>query len=258
MICSVIVVVALVSWAASQSTQESTGTIRGTVTDAMGAVVPNAIVTLTPRSDASLTTGRHQTATSDSEGKFQINTIPPGSYDLSAEAMGMGFRTKSLIVKHSEVSVVNVTLTYEASCPLPTGAKPIAVSASDRAEIVNLIFGELITKNSGFLDRGKDQRSVIVSTRNIDPTLIQPIQNERLIFLTPQQIERRANTKGDFPYIAVDKWSVGNDCVVITVVNRWAQSKKSRVLYMSGGGAVYKFTKEGGKWTGKSVGGWVV
>lgn len=61
--------------------QAAAADLTGTVTDPNGAVVAGA--TVTARNPA---TGLSRTATSDSEGNFRIIGLPPGDYEVSAEA----------------------------------------------------------------------------------------------------------------------------------------------------------------------------
>ena len=66
--------------------QASTATVRGTVQDATGAVVPGATVTLTNTGTRSV-----QTGVTDSRGQFLFAGLFPGTYDLKVE-LG-GFKT---------------------------------------------------------------------------------------------------------------------------------------------------------------------
>jgi hypothetical protein len=63
------------------SAQATTGTITGRVVDAQGAVVPGAKVTVTSRA-----TGAERTAIANSDGEYSVPNIPPGRYNVSAEA----------------------------------------------------------------------------------------------------------------------------------------------------------------------------
>ncbi|MCC6860712.1 MAG: TonB-dependent receptor [Bryobacterales bacterium] len=63
--------------------QETTGTIRGDVTDPSGAVVPGATVEI---SGPALM--RNQTVTTDSAGNFTFSTLPPGTYEVTVNARG--------------------------------------------------------------------------------------------------------------------------------------------------------------------------
>ncbi|HEY7354018.1 MAG TPA: TonB-dependent receptor [Terriglobales bacterium] len=65
------------------------GSLRGTVTDPQGAVISGATVTLTDTN-----TGHTLTSTSDANGIYQFNALPPAPYHLSAQASG--FKQKEL------------------------------------------------------------------------------------------------------------------------------------------------------------------
>src|SRR2546426_9992861 len=59
--------------------QAVTGTILGTVTDATGAVIPGATVTLTHTA-----TGRARTVQTDSSGEYTAPSLPTGQYTVVA------------------------------------------------------------------------------------------------------------------------------------------------------------------------------
>jgi hypothetical protein len=62
---------------------QTTGKIYGQVTDPAGASIPGATVTAT-----SLETNLARTVTTDSEGSYSFTLVPPGKYELKAEATG--------------------------------------------------------------------------------------------------------------------------------------------------------------------------
>jgi len=82
------------------------GTVRGTVTDASGAVVAGAKVTVT---DALTNTSR--VTTTNSEGSYQVFGLKPGAYEVAIEAAGM---TKSeihgVVLNGSDVVTTDVVL----------------------------------------------------------------------------------------------------------------------------------------------------
>ena len=63
--------------------QTSTGEFSGTVTDASGAVVANVKITAT-----SAETGAVRQVITDNSGGYVITLLPPGIYNLAAEAPG--------------------------------------------------------------------------------------------------------------------------------------------------------------------------
>ena len=70
---------------ASLSSQHDSGSISGVVLDATGAVVPDALVTMTgPVSD------NQRTTSSTSDGSFMFSSLPPGKYRVSVVSTGLG------------------------------------------------------------------------------------------------------------------------------------------------------------------------
>ena len=57
------------------------GTVRGTVTDSTGGVLPGAEVTVRHE-----TTGESTTGLTDETGNYEFTGLPPGPYTLTAEA----------------------------------------------------------------------------------------------------------------------------------------------------------------------------
>src|SRR5262245_47975784 len=82
---SLLVVVALS--AASLLAQSDRGTLTGLVTDPSGAAVPNVSIIAT-----NLATGVKYASTTTETGNYLISQLPPGGYDVSAEARGFHTR----------------------------------------------------------------------------------------------------------------------------------------------------------------------
>jgi hypothetical protein len=103
--------------------QAVTGTILGTVTDASGAVISGATVTLTHTG-----TGLVRTVATDAAGEYTAPSLPTGRYTVSAELSG--FRTVTVsnidvgvdqrvrIDVHLEIGVVTEAVTITGSSPL--------------------------------------------------------------------------------------------------------------------------------------------
>ena len=66
---------------------QSTATLQGTVTDAKGAVIPNATVTVKNKN-----TSVERTAQTDSNGNYQVAALPVGSYQVEVKVEG--FKTQ--------------------------------------------------------------------------------------------------------------------------------------------------------------------
>src|SRR3954447_20569249 len=78
---------------------QSTSTLRGTVTDQSGAVVPNAKVTA--RNQA---TGIERSTQTDTSGNYQVAALPVGTYDVQVSAPGMSPQNaKGVVLSVSQI-----------------------------------------------------------------------------------------------------------------------------------------------------------
>ncbi len=98
--------------------QASTADLSGTVTDPQDAIVPGATVTV--RSPATNIT---RTVTTNDEGRYQIFALPPGEYELSAEAATF---------KKTVISPVRLTVGQSAEIvvKLEVGGQDVVVNVS--------------------------------------------------------------------------------------------------------------------------------
>ncbi|HEV2383236.1 MAG TPA: carboxypeptidase-like regulatory domain-containing protein [Terriglobia bacterium] len=102
------------------------GTIRGTVTDATGAVVPSATVTVTNEG-----TGISRTVTSQSDGAFDVeNLLAPATYTISIERDG--FRKSVSNSVHLDVNQV-----YVANTALEVGTTATQVTVEANPAQIN-------------------------------------------------------------------------------------------------------------------------
>ena len=98
-------------FAVSASAQFDTGTIAGTITDASGAVVPHAKVTITNNG-----TGQQTMLQSNDAGSFVGSALPFGTYVVSANASGFQEAKSPQIVLNVGATVnVNVALAVAAA-----------------------------------------------------------------------------------------------------------------------------------------------
>jgi hypothetical protein len=86
--------------------QGTTGSITGTVTDATGAAVPGATVTITQTS----TNDIHTSTTSDS-GFYTVPQLPPGNYRVSVEKAGFNrFEQNDITLTINQTAQINPQL----------------------------------------------------------------------------------------------------------------------------------------------------
>ncbi|HZB26337.1 MAG TPA: TonB-dependent receptor, partial [Vicinamibacterales bacterium] len=150
------VAVALVPCLASA--QSFTGTIRGTLKDTSGAVVPHATVTIVNQQ-----TDRQETATTDLEGRYSSVPLPPGEYRV--EAVLQGFRRAA---QRDVVVQVNATVVIDFTLELGELTDQVEVRAD----------ATQIETTSGTVGKVVDNRRILelpLNTRNV----------YSLIFLTP-------------------------------------------------------------------------
>jgi hypothetical protein len=123
---------------------QENATINGTVTDASGAVVANAQLTLTDNA-----TGQVRTETSNSVGAYRFGNLAIGTYTLSATAAGFEKYTKTGIV-------VNVAQTLEEDISFKIGSATQTVSVeaealqtqTETSEVSTLISGQQVEQLS--------------------------------------------------------------------------------------------------------------
>jgi hypothetical protein len=115
---SIVTMFALVMcFSVSAFAQELTGSIEGTITDPNGAVVPGVEVTVTSRArtqggGTDTTAGFRRVVTTDANGFYRIQQVPPGFYTITTAATaGFGTGTVSNIeVVLGRSTPVNITL----------------------------------------------------------------------------------------------------------------------------------------------------
>jgi hypothetical protein len=137
---SVLAVLTILLFGTLSAHAQGFGTLRGTVKDPTGAVLPQSTVTLKS------TWTREQTTQTDSEGAFTISAIPFGEYTLEVESPGFAVLsqpiqmiagsapyvelTLSVVSTVNSVDVTATTAPLEATAPSAASA-PILVSSHD-------------------------------------------------------------------------------------------------------------------------------
>ena len=91
--------------AAANAQSGGAGTLRGTVTDPSGAVIPNAAVHLTNQ-----ISGLDRTATSDGAGQFTIPNVPFNPYRIQVKADGFAALNQNIAVNSSVGTTVTLVM----------------------------------------------------------------------------------------------------------------------------------------------------
>src|SRR5438874_5724399 len=119
--------------------QTSTSSISGVVTDASGALVPGATVTVTNEE-----TGISNRQTTTEAGLYSFNALPVGSYTVTVEYKG--FRTSK---KTKNVLVVNTPLTVDISLEIGETTDVVNVEAqAETLQTSNAVIGNVVSQKA--------------------------------------------------------------------------------------------------------------
>src|SRR5580658_6936978 len=102
----------------------ATATLRGTIYDPQGLVVPAATVTATNPA-----TGLRQTEQTGGDGTYQMQALPPGAYEVAVEAKGF-----SRAVLRDLILTVGQTVAYDFHLSL--GPFSLVVTVTDRPSLI--------------------------------------------------------------------------------------------------------------------------
>src|SRR5580658_1750225 len=157
--------------AALAQTSVSNGSISGTVTDATGAVVPGAKVTMIGP------TGQTVHATTSGAGTYSSGELVPGTYSVRAEAKG--FKTMQMSVDVLVNNTANGSMKLEIgqeSTVIEVQSSEVAVN-TEQAEVQGVLTAQQIenlpVNGRNFLDLAQLEPGVqIQDGENFDPTKV--------------------------------------------------------------------------------------
>jgi hypothetical protein len=119
--------------------QGNAGTVSGTITDATGAAIPNATVTI-----ANPVSGLSRTTTTDAAGHYTFPNLPYNRYHLQANAAGFALATSDAEVRNGNANIIDLKMNIGAA------SQEVTVEADDvlntAAEQSTTIDRDLFTK----------------------------------------------------------------------------------------------------------------
>jgi hypothetical protein len=139
---SALLLLALILMGAASAFAQATGSLNGTVSDANSAVIQGVSVTA-----KNVATGLTRTAQTDNEGRWSIQVLPTGLYNVSYEKEGFGKGlSENIEVEASVPRTVNVTLQVGG-----TQVEVVVVSEQplvqpETATVARQVTGEQLTK----------------------------------------------------------------------------------------------------------------
>jgi len=117
--------------------------VTGQVVDSQGAGVPATTITLT-----GLSTGHTVTTNSNAEGYFQLPPVPPGRYELAAQASGFAqAKVTGMTLEVGESKVINVALepaTVHQAVTVVDTAPELTTDRADRSMVLDHSFVDSI------------------------------------------------------------------------------------------------------------------
>lgn len=237
------------------SSQTTSSSLHGTITDPHEALIPRAKVIAKLRSQVGKIDPRlFETETND-EGQFILRNLPPGVYEVRISFEGSESQTEK-IVSLRKGEAVEIAIQLGRGCDKISEGSGL-INDSDKAQVVKLTLEQILNPKLGLLEKRQRDEGVILSSKNIKPDWIKDVQGITIKLMGEQQIRRKADREGDFLYMSFPEVRVRGACIVVTITNTWAVGKRSRMVYLSGSGYTYEYRKQSGKWVGKFVSAWV-
>ena len=127
---------ALVLFLSPAFAQQATGTVLGTVSDAQGAVLPGARVTVT-----NTATGGVHPAIADKDGNFHVLDLPIGTYIVTAEHPGF-----AKLQTEPQPLQINQNLRFDIKMKIGTSQEVVDVAGTAAGvETVNSTLGQSVT-----------------------------------------------------------------------------------------------------------------
>jgi Carboxypeptidase regulatory-like domain len=145
--------------------QADLGSCSGVVTDATGAVIPNAEITLT-----NLATGAVRTSVTNSKGEYSITQLLPATYTAGFNAPGFSAASHSVVVTVGSSNTVNVKLAVAGgSTQITVAADDFAGVHLEKAEVAAVIEADQIM-SLPTLDRNPYNLVAFSGNLSSDPT----------------------------------------------------------------------------------------
>jgi hypothetical protein len=136
----------------------------------------------------------------------------------------------------------------------------VELPQEDMADLIRLTLERALVAQEvpdyGLLTAGHDE--IVLSTENIDPTLVPEIAGVNLVVLSPDEIQARANEAGDFLYLTFREiTAVSTTEARVSLDNTWMRAEDSEIFYLSGGGFVIEYSKTADGWQGEVTEMWI-
>ena len=152
------------------------------------------------------------------------------------------------------------TLAYEEWClrftPEAECSPLLSLTDQDTSELMRQTLERALIDND-MIAAGvsvKDNESIVLSTENINVSLVPDIPNRNLVILGPEEIQKKADDQGDFMFLSFNRIEVRGPIVQAVLANTLAQGKDSKKTegFHAGGFLTVEYKQISGEWVGVS------
>ncbi|MBZ5622593.1 MAG: carboxypeptidase regulatory-like domain-containing protein [Acidobacteriia bacterium] len=112
----------------------TTGDVTGVITDASGAIVPGAAVTL-----KNVDTNEARTAATNEAGQYRFSLLAPGDYTITAQSTGLKSNTSKITVGVGQQQAVNLTLNVQGTQEVVEVKADAAVIQTENANLATSV-----------------------------------------------------------------------------------------------------------------------
>ena len=122
--------------------QTITATLTGTVRDPQGAGVPSASITA-----VSVETGQQRIAAADREGRYSLQFLPPGAYNLTVAARGFATLSRTGVrLEVAQVAELDLTLPLETAQQTVEVHEEAPMLVTETSSLDSTVENKLITE----------------------------------------------------------------------------------------------------------------
>jgi hypothetical protein len=160
-----------------------------------------------------------------------------------------------LRIKTLAMGTIVLALALAACSP----ADETLLTRQDQADIIRLTLERALIDQE-IPDYGllKDTQDIVLSLTNFDAALVPELKDINLVVLTPEEIQAKADSEGDFLYLEFTEIKAESATkVMVSLNNAWAVAEASKVGYLSGGGFTVEYSKTEVGWVGEIIATWM-
>jgi hypothetical protein len=230
--------------------QELTGSIKGTVQDKNGAVIPGAVISIEQITEIKEVSYK-KTSTSNSDGEFYFSSLPFGLYNIEVKTIWTSnIFKKQVKVTAEKPSIIDVVVSIEG-CTDVEETKDLTTD-EDKSFIIKDLLNDKGVQDLLKIEKTENKSKPIFSTENIKTSWLGEFAT-KFILMSKSEIQKKADETGDFKLYGFSPLKVKGTCVEATFNYYWITGKNSGNGYLDGNTITYEFRKVDGKWIKKFI-----